>query len=197
MFSLVFLVFVGGCLLFAFIVVRLAQRYARWTDRDSKKWGWGAALILYLLLAWEQIPTYVVHKFLCFTKAGLHVYVTPEQWDKENPGAMDALVFSNELSRSERLADGTKRYHTTERLVWDVSRTRIFLLPVTLNEYAVVDMQDGTVLAKSISVGSGYGNPSVGGANSWRFWVGSEGCGPKLGAEKRAYREYWRKRNAD
>jgi hypothetical protein len=175
-------------------VVLWARSWARKRSFSPVRAGWLAALLMYLLVAWEQIPTYLVHKFLCVTKAGLHVYVTPEQWDKENPGAFDELVFTNEGSKSEKLPGGTTRRYKTSRLVWDVSHNKIPLLPVRIHEYSVTDLTTDRILAESIAISSGYGSLGVGGDSSWKIWVGTDSCGPRIGEEMNLYRDYWEDR---
>ena len=136
----------------------------------------------------------MAHKFLCLTKAGLHVYVTPEQWDRENPGAFDELVFTNEFSRSEKLSNGATRRHKTSRLVWDVSHTKFPLLPLRVHEYSVTDLATDRKLAESVAVSSGYKSIGVGGVNSWKIWVGADRCGPGVGKEIDLYWDYWEDR---
>ena len=120
--------------------------------------------------------------------------MTPEQWDKENPGAFDELVFTNELSKSERLSGGKTRRYKTSRLVWDVSHSKFPLLPLRIHEYAVTDLSTEQVLAESVAISSGYGSLGIGGEGSWKVGVGTDSCGPRIGEEMNLYRDYWEDR---
>lgn len=91
MFGLIVLVVIGLYLLISVGVVRWAISYAKKNGKSVKRWGWGAALVMYLLVFWDWIPTVVAHKYYCSTEAGFWVYKTPEQWKKENPGVMETL----------------------------------------------------------------------------------------------------------
>ena len=61
--------------------------YRSTAARYNKGWvgGWLAALVMYNLVFWDWIPTYVMHKYYCSTQAGFWVYTSPAQWIKENP----------------------------------------------------------------------------------------------------------------
>ena len=175
MFGLVVMAVIAVYLVVSLMVVLWARSWARKRSFSPTKAGWLAALVMYLLVAWEQVPTYVVHKFLCVTKAGLHVYVTPEQWDKENPGAIENLSWIKKRAKREVLSDEIERFHVSDRLVWDVARKENFILPLRIYEYSLVDSNNEAVLVKSVAIGSGY--PSIrrhhpgvlqGSAGRWR-----------------------------
>ena len=195
MFGLVVMAVIAVYLVVSLTVVLWARSWARKRSFSPARAGWLAALLMYLLVAWEQIPTYLVHKFLCVTKAGLHVYVTPEQWDKENSGAVKNLSWIKKGVKREVLSEGIERFHVSDRLVWDVARKENFILPLRVYEYSLVDLNNETVLVKSVAIGSGYPSIGVGGKNSWKIWVGTEQCGPRLGEEKQGYKEYWRSKH--
>ena len=67
-------------------------------EKSGWKWPLGVAVLLYLAVFWDHIPTVLVHKYYCETEAGFWVYKTPEQWKKENPGVMETLVDTNKSS---------------------------------------------------------------------------------------------------
>jgi len=96
MFGLAVLVVFGIYLLISFLVVRWSIGYARKNGKSVKKWGWGAALVMYLIPFWDWIPTVATHQFYCAKDAGFWVYKTLDQWKAENPGVMEGLV-ANEL----------------------------------------------------------------------------------------------------
>ena len=67
MFGLVVMAVIAVYLVVSLTVVLWARSWARKRSFSPARAGWLAALLMYLLVAWEQIPTYVVHKFLCVT----------------------------------------------------------------------------------------------------------------------------------
>jgi hypothetical protein len=82
-------------LLISAVVIWAARRWARRNGRDPRRWGWGAALVMYLIPFWDLIPTLVMHQYRCATEAGFWVYKTPEQWVAENPGVLETLSVSH------------------------------------------------------------------------------------------------------
>lgn len=91
MFGLIVIVIAVAYLLLSIAIVKSARRHARNTGKNVKYWGWGAALVMWLIPFWDWLPTVAVHQYYCATEAGFWVYKTPEQWKLENPGVMDGL----------------------------------------------------------------------------------------------------------
>ncbi len=92
MIGLVYLVFFAVYLLVSIVAVRGAIDYARKNGKSAKRWGWGAAFVMYSLVFWDWIPTVAVHQYYCAKDAGFWVYKTLDQWKAENPGVMEGLV---------------------------------------------------------------------------------------------------------
>src|ERR1035437_1593300 len=91
-------VVLGAALLYLLIsiaVVRWAIRYAWKNGKSAKRWGWGVALVMYLIPFWDWLPTVATHQFYCAKDAGFSIYKTPEQWKAENPGVIETLVENN------------------------------------------------------------------------------------------------------
>ncbi|HNI74603.1 MAG TPA: hypothetical protein PLX65_13940 [Accumulibacter sp.] len=177
-----FVVFVvmGLYLLISIGVVKGAIAYAREKGKGTKRWGWGAALVMYLIPFWDWIPTVAMHQYYCATEAGFWVYKTPEQWMKENREALNSLRW-NDVPDYTNLPDGTRRATLNERIIGDVSIHRLALTSTYLQREKFVDMQSGEVMAQRISVGSGYGNLGVSGRD-WRalkFWLSLDPCIPE------------------
>ena len=95
MFGLAFLLVFGLYLLISIGVVRRAIRYARENGRSAKRWGWGAALVMYSLVFWDWLPTVATHQYYCVKESGFWVYKTLAQWKKENPGVMEGLAMNH------------------------------------------------------------------------------------------------------
>lgn len=180
MFTLAILFFVLVYVAISVLVVLFARRWARKHGRSPIKAGWLAALVMYLLVAWEQIPTYVLHKYYCATKVGYWVYKTPEQWKAENPGVAETLHATGpgvrwyELAKHRGIGVILNERFAQEKRVYASP-----MLPVSVVHYVVIDRSTGEVMARSTHVSSGYGQMALGGNNSWRFWVGAETCWPK------------------
>lgn len=143
----------------------------------SKSKCWLAAavgfLIVYLPVFWDHIPTMIANEYYCSTQAGFTVYKNVEQWVAENPVAEKALTWS-EISPDETLPDGTTRIFLNERFVSETHRRLpIPLLSTQISERVIKDIKTGEVIARHLSVGSGFR-----GSADWRqlkFWLNG-GC---------------------
>jgi len=82
----------GVYLLVSVGVVLAAIGYARKNGRSAKRWGWGAALVMYLIPFWDWLPTVAVHQYYCATESGFWIYKTFDQWKRENPVGMETLA---------------------------------------------------------------------------------------------------------
>jgi len=160
-------------------VVVFAVKWAKRAGRSACRWGFIAALFMYLLVFWDHIPTLMLHKYYCENKAGIWVYKTPEQWKQEHPGVAETLTWQS-VPPSYKGPNITRGYKLNEKFVWvhQVRRTPIF--PVRLDHESIVDLSTGETMIKRISVGSWYGEFALGG-DDWRvlkFWVKSKSCLP-------------------
>lgn len=176
MFGLIVLVVIGLYLLISVGVVRWAIGYARKNGKNAKRWGWGAALGMYLLVFWDWIPTVVAHKYYCSTEAGFWVYKTPEQWKKENPGVMETLVENKGAPSTRQGKKGgfTDTYLLNHRINKIVKEYRASsVLPVYRLEQEVVDASNHRVLARYLDFWTGY----VDGWGDIKFWMtGNKHC---------------------
>lgn len=86
---------IGLYLLISVLVVRWAIRHARANGKSAKRWGWGAALGMYLLVFWDWIPTVAVHQYYCAADSGFWVYKTLDQWKVENPEGLEKIEKEN------------------------------------------------------------------------------------------------------
>lgn len=178
----------GAALLYLLIsiaVVRWSIRYARNSGKSAKRWGWGAALVMYLIPFWDWLPTVAMHQFYCARDSGFWVYKTPDQWKSENPGVIETLVENN------RSLEGSPSWPTENRP--DMSIAHInqrfgmayknhlssqeegeLFLNVWRWKYKLLDKKTGEVLARQVdfSTGNGY----IGGEPPVKFWLQSEHC---------------------
>jgi hypothetical protein len=176
MFGLAVLVVFGVYLIISFLVVRQAISHARKNGKSAKRWGWGAAFIMYSIVFWDWIPTVATHQYYCATEAGFWVYKTPEQWKKENPGVMEALV-ANKGAPSTRQGDMknfTDTYFLNQRINKVVKKAGPLLFNRWRWEQQVIDAKTGEVLARNIDFSTGNGN--IGGEPPLMFWLQINGC---------------------
>lgn len=147
------------------VVVWLVIRWARRTGRGVKGWAAGAILVMYLLVFWDHIPTLVLYKYYCNTKAGFWVRKTPEQWKAENPGVAETLHRSN--SKSFRNSDGSWGFDLNERFIWlhEIEKNPIF--PVRIDYESIIDVKNKEKMVERINVGAGY----EGEMQLYRFWT--------------------------
>ena len=160
-----FLVYLG----FSVFVVRKAVEAARRRGKKGWKWGLPVALVMYLIPFWDHVPTLVMHKYLCATKAGLWVYKTPEEWRAENPGVAETLTWreSPDSFHSESVELG---FELNERFVFERQRHQLSIFPVSIATSKVIDTRSQEEMIRMVTVGSGYG------LDDPRFWVGEGEC---------------------
>lgn len=154
-------------------------RWARMTGRNPKRWGVAAALCMYLLVFWDHVPTILLHKYYCATKAGFWVYKTPEQWKAENPGVAETLTWRR-ISANYSGPDKSWGLRLNERFVLVHKNLKSFLFPVYVDYESILDLKNNESIVKRISVWSGYRSLVLGGED-WRllkFWVGAKPCYP-------------------
>lgn len=172
------IVMVGAVyLLISFGVVVWAVNYAKKHDKSPIRWGWGAALGMYLLVFWDWIPTVVTHKYYCSTEAGFWVYKTPEQWKKGNPGVMETLVANKGAPfLDEKFDDGhTTTYFLNDRFNWLVKINGPSFPNMWRHEQEVVDSKTSEVLARYIDYSTAQGAYSLA-WHGWRMWLYNEHC---------------------
>lgn len=156
-------------LIVSLVVVVLTARVAKKRGRSPWRWGGAAALVMYLLVFWDHIPTVVAHKYYCEKEAGFWIYKTVDQWKDENPGVMETLVANND----GRSAKGA--YILNQRFNRAVEKSG----PLWLNrwrwEQEIVDIKTEEVLARYVdfSTGSGFisGPPRL-----LKFWLQNDHC---------------------
>jgi len=170
-FVIVFLVY----LLISLWVISYAANSARAQGIAGWKWGVPAAMVMYLIVFWDHVPTVIAHKYYCDKEAGFTVYKTLEQWKKENPGVAETLTYA-ETSKSEHRNNETI-YHLNERFDWHSDRERFFLSLLRWDNQ-IIDVATGEVLAHYVDFSTGWGNFPVrgDGLRSFKLWLVSKSC---------------------
>jgi len=176
MFGLIVLLLIAAYLAISVMVVKKTMIWAQSSGRSPRRWGWIAGLTMYLLVFWDLIPTVLLHQYLCATEQGLWIYKTVEEWQRENPGVVETLEWTNSAQPFDE--PGIRRgYILNQRFVWKViSAQPVPFLPVRTTEHRIVDRANHELMAAYLSVGTGYGNMATGAEGSWKFWLNMPPC---------------------
>jgi len=168
---------IGLYLLVSIGVVTGAIAYAKREGKSVGRWGWGAALVMWLIPFWDWIPTVAMHRYYCATEAGFWVYKTPEQWRKENPGVMETLVANKRApSKIEGVEPNyTNTFLLNQRFNWVVKYFGQSFPNQWRHEQEVVDGKTRDVLARYIDFSTAQGKYG-GGWYGWKFWLRSDHC---------------------
>lgn len=173
MFGLAVLIVMGLYLLISIVVVRWSIRYARNNGRSAKRWGWGAALAMYMLVFWDWIPTVATHQYYCEKEAGFWVYKTVEQWKVENPGVMETLVYKK----------GMPRIQTPWGRATELNQRFLHIYkhegPLPFNRWRIEteirDSKNGEVVAREIDFSTSQERRQAD-WSGWKFWLDSAHC---------------------
>ncbi|MFH0784977.1 MAG: hypothetical protein V2B20_23895 [Pseudomonadota bacterium] len=149
----------------SFGVVWLVVRWAKKRGRNPVRWGIMAGLIMYHLVFWDFLPTLIVYKYYCATKAGFWVYKTPEQWKEENPGVAETLTWK-EMSPKYEAPGVVRGRKYNDRIIWVRKEKESSVVAVGISEDLIIDLKSIETLVRQVSVGSGdVGNEIT------RFWT--------------------------
>ncbi len=152
-------------------LTRSAASAAKKRSIAGWKWGLPMAIIMFHLVFWDLIPTFVTLQYNCITEGGYWVYKTPEQWKIENPNVAKVLFHTkgiDSLSKGDRY-NYIDTYYLNQRFDWVVERNRFRQLRYLRHEeQKIVDKKTGEVMARYIGF-----NTKIGGGISWekiKFW---------------------------
>lgn len=171
-------------LLLCVVVVLLTVRYARKSGRSAKLWGWGAALVMYLIPFWDWLPTVATHQYYCAKDAGFWVYKTVDQWKEENPGVMETLVdnspsesypnWPTEAWSGKEITSINQRFGMLYKNHLTSPEEGELFLHVWRWQNDLVDKKTGEVLVRRVDYSSGNGH--IGGEPPMKFWLQSDHC---------------------
>lgn len=153
-------------------VVAWAISHAKKNGLSVKKWGWGAALVMYMIPFWDWIPTVAVHQYYCAKDSGFWVYKTLDQWKTENPGVMETL--STQRVWQHDYSGGKDVVHINQRFNLEFKKEGELFLHRWRRERQLLDTKNNEVLARYVDFSTGNGN--VGGEPELRFWIHSDYC---------------------
>ncbi len=160
-------------LLLSIVMVRWAIRYARGAGRSAKRWGWGVALVMYLIPFWDWLPTVATHQYYCAKDAGFWVYKTVDQWKAENPGVMETLVYRKDMPHIQ--TPYGRATVLNQRFLYIYKHDG----PLPLNRWRIEteirDSKNGEVIAREVSFSTSQERRQAG-WSGWKFWLDSERC---------------------
>ncbi len=119
----------------------------------------------------DLIPTLWTHKQLCEKEAGFKVYVTPEQWDRKNPGVLDTL------HPYEKYIDMDDSRLKNEKFKTSFKIDEYSYPPIKKFSEKIYEIETNNLIAEKIDFSRGYGNLSLGGDNrAIKIWLSSDSC---------------------
>lgn len=169
----VIIVALGLYFLLSIGVVAWAVSYAKKHDKSTKRWGWGAALGMYLLVFWDWVPTVLTHQYYCATEAGFWVYKTPQQWMKENPGVMETLVYNKSMPHIQ--TPYGRATVLNNRFIHIYKYDGPFIFNRWRKETEIRDSKNGELIANEIGFSTSQIRRQAG-WSGWRFWLSNEQC---------------------
>jgi hypothetical protein len=181
----VIMVVTGVYLALSVLAVSWAIGHAKKNGLSAKRWGWSAALMMYLIPFWDWIPTVATHQFYCVKDAGYWAYKPLGQWKLENLGVIGTLVDNSPQKRypnwpTEDWGEG-KITSINQRigLVYTNhihnSREGELFLNVWRWQIDLVDKKTKEILARRVDFSTGN-NGYIGGMNTLKFWLQSDSC---------------------
>lgn len=175
--GLVIFAALGLYLLISIGVVAWAIWHAKKNGKSVKRWGWGAALVMYLIPFWDWIPTVAVHQYYCATESGFWVYKTLDQWKAENPGVMEALVANKGYPSSHEgdMANYTTTNFLNSRFNLTVKHQGPLFLHRWLREDTLIDTKTNETLARYVDFSTSHERRQAG-WSGWKFWLDRRDC---------------------
>jgi hypothetical protein len=181
------LVIIGVLVLYLVLSIAVvigAIKFAKNNGKNVKRWGFSAALVMYLIPFWDWIPTVAMHRYYCATESGFWIYKTLDQWKKENPGVIKTLSLpstSGSPSKHEQFDAGRGKINTyllNERFNWVIHQQDISnLFPIIRSEEQVIDFNKNEVLARYVDFSTGNSvKNTIGPPGPLKFWMSSRHC---------------------
>lgn len=167
----------GLYLLISIGVVVSAINHAKKNGLSVKKWGWGAALVMYLIPFWDWLPTVATHQYYCAKDAGFWVYKTVDQWKAENPGGMEMLVANKGFPSSHEgdMTNYTTTIFLNSRFNLTVKHRGPLFLHRWLREDVLIDTKTNETLARFVDFSTSQERRQAG-WSGWKFWLDSRNC---------------------
>lgn len=162
--GLVVFAVIGLYLLLSIGVVKGAMALARNGGGSVNLWGWGAALVMYLIPFWDLLPTVAAEKYYCATESGFFTYKTLDQWKEQNPRVIETLSITH-LPEQYRIVEPNPTYPnhrkyllpdgTSLHAFFDVRNSLMFV------EYKKADGESGVQLNERLRQAYKYEGPGL------------------------------------
>ena len=165
-------------LLLSLGMVAGAISYAKKNGKSIKKWGLGAALVMYMIPFWDWLPTVVIHQFYCAKDSGYWVYKTPDQWKTENPGVLETLVANRTpvlVSHEGNQDSWVDAEMLNQRIKIVSKRNGPLFLHRWRWEGEWVDSKNNEVLARYVDFYTSHERRQAG-WSGWKFWLATDHC---------------------
>lgn len=170
-------------LLISVFVVIGAIMHAKKTGKSAVRWGFGAALVLYLIPFWDWIPTVAVHQYYCKKEAGFRVYKSLDQWKQENPGVMEILTAKTITVPDRNEITDEDNWKSTFYLNQRIHLTNSHAGPLPLHrwrtESTLVDVKSNAVLVRAVDFYTAQ-TRAGGGWTGWKLWLAMDHCSSYL-----------------
>lgn len=188
---MIFIAFCFFLVLFLIFLVILSKILGKignaFYGKKGKKIGGSIVwILLSCFIAYQFIEYYYVKnqvKNLCEKKAGLFIYVTPEQWKEENKNELEHII-KYDYQEGSKLAKKMKsitidgitykpRTVKNSRLVFYGSSEKNNPNKFTSTVYYILlDIKTNKVLMKSVYLSTGVRGIMLGGdKDSWKMWI--------------------------
>jgi len=160
-------------LVISIVVVIWAIHHAKKQNKSVKRWGWSAALVMYLIPFWDWIPTVATHQYYCATEAGFWVHKTPEQWGNENPGVLETLAYRKDMPHIQTPYGAATVLN--ERFIHLYKYDGPFPLNRWRMQTEIRDRKNGDLIAREINFSTSQHRRQAG-WSGWKFWLSNEQC---------------------
>lgn len=146
-------------------------------SKSPVKWGFAAALVMYLIPFWDWLPTAATHRYYCATEAGFWIYKTPEQWIKQNPEVPKKLIATagTSVAREGDMQNYVDTYPLNQRFDWIVKHNGQLMFNRWRHEQVVLDSTNDEVLARYIDFSTSQIQRQAG-WTGWKFWLDARHC---------------------
>ncbi|MFY9327446.1 MAG: hypothetical protein WAO76_05425 [Georgfuchsia sp.] len=142
-------------------------------QKSGWKWSLGVAIVLYLAVFWDHIPTIIAHKYYCESEAGFWVYKTVDQWKAENPGVMETLIYNNDMPHIQTPHGGATALN--QRIIYQFKYEGPFLFNRWRMQSELRDRKTGELIAREVNFSTSQERRQAG-WSGWKFWLDSRGC---------------------
>ncbi|EMR12576.1 hypothetical protein MPL1_09497 [Methylophaga lonarensis MPL] len=186
-----------GLLIYPYLILAfyLTKKSFKWARSDGKPgWHYGlpVGVLLFAVVMWDWIPTYLSHRSLCMQHGGITIHKTIDQWQAENPGIAETLIADSEAKDFRE--DGVRKRNLNQRFVFEFQFTRHFM-GIRGESWRVRDRETGDLIVSYANYEHGLMNNFAGestGDRNYKFWLmfGTGSCGMERTAQKNQFFEY-------